>query len=139
MQLTLVFTLLCGFYFKAYHGALFGFVFGAITDVYSSTLVFNTVALSVLGFTAGMLVTYLFNRNLAAVTVINLGASVVYFLAKWLKTSAFVDPACGFIFVNYMLPSAVVTVLFGFAAYFVLNPFYKKMPVADRMEQYDHL
>ncbi|MBE6798640.1 MAG: hypothetical protein E7525_02535 [Ruminococcaceae bacterium] len=137
-QFMLIFTLLAGFYFKAYHGALFGFVFGALTDVYSSTLVFNTIALSVLGFTAGMLVTHLFNRNLAAVIVINSGGAAVYFLAKWLMFYAFSDPAGGYVLMNYMLTSAVLTSLFGFAVYFALNPFYKKMPVPDRSEQYDN-
>ena len=137
-QFALIFTLLAGYYFKAYHGALFGFVFGALTDVYSSTLVFNTVALSVLGFTSGMLISHLFNQNLASVTVINVVGAFVYFFAKWLIFYAFVDSASGFVLTNYMLTSAVLTAVFGFLSYFALNPFYKKLPIPDRMEQYDN-
>lgn len=136
-QLTLVFTVLAGFYFKAYHGILFGIIFGALTDVYSSALFYNTVAFAVVGFTSGMLVTHLFNRNLAAVMVLNVAASVLYFLVKWLVFYAFKDPAAGYLLVNYMLTSAILTSVCGFVVYFALNPFYKKMPVPDRSGRYE--
>ena len=138
-QFTMIFTLLAGFYFRAYHGALFGFVFGALTDVYSSSLAFNTVALSVLGFTSGMLVTHLFNRNLAAVAVISVAGSFVYFFVKWLIFYAFNDPVSGYVLAHYVLTSAISTAVFGLLTYFAINPFYKKMPVPDRLDQYDDL
>lgn len=138
-QFTLILTLLAGFYFRAYHGALFGFVFGALTDISSSSLAFNTIGLSILGFTAGMLVTYLFNRNLAAIAVINVAGSFIYFFIKWLIFYAFIDSASGYVLVNYVLTSAVSTAVFGLLTYFALNPFYKKMPVPDRLDQYDDL
>lgn len=130
-------TILAGFYFKEYTGAVFGFAFGALTDVYSSTLCFNTVALTVAGFISGALVSRLFNSNLAAISVMNIGGTALYFFFKWLCVYAFSDPVPGYVLLHFILPSAVYTAVCGLLMYFILNPLYSKMPVPEKNSNYD--
>lgn len=136
-QLALMFSCMAGFYFGGYHGVTFGLVFGALTDVYSSTICYNTVVFAIMGFVSGMLITYLFNRNLAAISVLTAASAIIYFFFKWLIFYAFTDMAAGYIFLHYMLSSALLTVICGLVIYFALNPFYKKLPVQQKSEQYD--
>ena len=98
-----------GFCFGCYIGAFIGFVCGVLTDAVSSTTYFNTVALMVLGFACGIIMTYLFNRNLAAACVLCPSVSFLYFFSKWLIVYAFKDPASGFVLLNYTLPSFIYT------------------------------
>lgn len=125
-------TVLCGFYFKEYRGFIFGFIIGALTDVFSSTLCFNTVILSIFGLLSGMLVSHLFNSNLVSVSVLSVSASIIYFFTKWLILYAFSDAAAGYLLVEFMLPSAIYTILVGLLLYFLLNPFYKRMPIPEK-------
>ena len=130
-------TVLAGFYFKEYAGVCFGFAFGAFTDVYSATLCYNTVALAVIGFVSGLLISRLFNSNLAAVSVLNAAASLVYFFFKWLIEYAFVDPEPWYVMAAYMLPSVIYTFACGIIMYFLLAPFYKRMPVPENSGNYE--
>lgn len=118
-----------GMYFGEYGGAVLGFLAGAATDTYSSTLALNTVVLTVCGFAAGLIISRLFNRNFAAAAVLNVCASVLYFLIKWLFLYAFSDPSCGFVFTRFTLPSAVYTAVVGVLLFFILNPILKRIAV----------
>lgn len=124
-------TVYAGFYFGCYLGAVFGFVSGVLLDIYSSTLVYNTVALAVCGFVCGIVVTYLFNRNLAAASVLNSVFSILYFLVKWLIVYAFSDPVPQFVLWNFCVPSAVYTAVCGIALYFVVMPSFKRLTTID--------
>lgn len=126
--LILPLTVYAGFYFGEYAGAVYGLMMGALTDVYSSTLFYNAVALTVVGFAAGLLIARLFNRNLAAASVISSGASAVYFFIKWLVLYAFTDPVPMFVLVRFTLPSLVYTAVLGILIYFPLDLFLKKIP-----------
>lgn len=116
-----------GMYFGEYGGAVLGFLAGAAVDTYSSTLFLNTIALTVFGFAAGLIISRLFNRNFAAAAVLNVCASALYFFIKWLSVYAFSDPSCGFVFTHFTLPSAVYTAVIGVLLFFLLNPVLKKI------------
>ena len=126
--LILPMVLYCGFYFGEYAGAGIGLFSGAITDSYSATLTYSTVALTVLGFTAGVVMSRLFNRNIAAAVVLNLAAAFVYFFAKWVTVYAFSDPDPLYVLFNFTLPSVLYTAALGFVIFFVMNPIFKNLP-----------
>ncbi len=117
-----------GFYFGVYGGAVIGFLSGTVTDVYSSTLMYNTVALTVVGFFSGLIIARLFNRNFAAASVLNVSASVLYFFLKWLIVYAFKDPAPMFVFTRFSLPSIVYTAAVGVLLFFLVNLILKNIP-----------
>lgn len=121
-----------GFYFGCYTGALIGFVCGVMTDAVSSTTYFNTVALTVCGFACGVVMMYLFNRNLAAACVISSSVSFLYFFSKWLVVYAFKDLSCGFVLLNYTLPSFLYTAAVGILMYYIFLPFFKRLPQNER-------
>ena len=135
--LMLPLTILAGFYFREYTGAVFGIAFGALTDVYSSTICYNTVALAIAGFVSGLLVSRLFNSNLAAVSVLSFGGSALYFFFKWLIIYAFYDPLPGYVLLHFIIPSAVYTALFGILIFFILHPLFRKVPVVEKNTDYD--
>lgn len=118
-----------GLYFGEYGAAVLGLLAGAVTDTYSSTLMYNTVVLTVIGFVSGLLISRFFNRNFAAAAVLNVGASVLYFFFKWLFVYAFSDPSSGFVFTHFILPSIIFTAVLGVVLFFILNPILKKIPV----------
>ena len=121
-----------GFYFGCFTGALIGFIGGVLTDAFSSTAYYNTIALTICGFACGMIMMYLFNRNFAAAFVLNPSVSFLYFFFKWLFVYAFKDSASGFVLVNYTLPSFLYTAVLGVLMYFVFLPFFKKLPQSER-------
>ena len=127
--LVLPLAVYAGFYFGEYAGAVFGLFIGAALDVFSSTFIYNTVALMVCGFVSGLLISRLFNRNFAAASVLNVSAAVLYFFVKWLVVYAFSDPAPMFIFVRFTLTSALYTGAIGVAMFFLLNLMLKWIPV----------
>ena len=135
--LLLPLTILAGFYFREYTGAVFGIVFGALTDVYSSTFCYNAIAFAVTGFVSGLLVSRLFNSNLAAVSVLSFGGSVLYFFFKWLIIYAFYDPLPGYILLHFIIPSTVYTALCGILIFFVLHPIFRKIPIIEKNTDYD--
>ena len=126
--LILPMVLYCGFYFGEYAGAVIGLFSGAITDSYSSTLTYSTVALTVLGFAAGVVMSRLFNRNLAAAAVLNLAAAFTYFFAKWVTVYAFSDPKPFYVLFNFTLTSVLYTAVIGFIMFFAVNPIFRNLP-----------
>ena len=130
--LALPLVVYAGFYFGVFGGAAMGLIVGAVTDVYSSTLMYNTVILMLCGFFAGFIIARLFNRNFAAATVLNLSAAVLYFFIKWLIVYAFIDPAPMFIFARYSLTSSLYTAAFGVAMFFLLNLILKNIPLTTQ-------
>ncbi len=127
--LVLPLTVYAGFYFGPYGAAVFGFLVGAATDAYSSTLAFNTVFFMVGGFAAGLIMSHYFNRNTAAAAVMNFGGAGIYFFIKWLVVYAFRDPSAGFVLLHFSLPSFIYTAALGFGMFFIANPIFKKIPI----------
>lgn len=126
--LILPMVLYCGFYFGEYAGAVIGLFSGAITDSYSATFTYSTVALTVLGFAAGIVMSRLFNRNIAAAAVLNFVASFAYFFTKWVTVYAFSDPKPLFVLFNFTLPSVIYTAAIGFVVFFAMNPIFRNLP-----------
>lgn len=125
--LSLPLVLYAAFYFGPYGASVLGFLAGAATDVFSSTLTYNTVFMTVLGFAAGLLMSHYFNRNVAAAAVMNFGSSAVYFFLKWLFVYAFSDLSAGFVLTRYILPSFLYTSALGFILFFPINHIFKKI------------
>ncbi len=121
-----------GFYFGCFTGALIGFICGVMTDAVSSTTYFNTISFTVCGFVCGLVMMYLFNRNFSAACVLCPSVSFLYFFSKWLLIYAFKDPSCGFVLLNYTLPSFLYTATVGILMYYIFLPFFKRLPQAER-------
>ncbi len=120
-------TVYAGFYFGPYGAAIFGLLIGAATDVYSSTLTFNTVFFTVGGLVAGLLMSHYFNRNVSAAAVMNFSGSAIYFFTKWLILYAFSDPSAGYILLHFSIPSFIYTAVLGLGLFFIINPIFKKI------------
>lgn len=121
-----------GYYFKEFAGVIFGFLSGVLLDTFSSTMLFNTITLSICAFFCGIIMSRLFNSNITAVCVLNIVASFVYFFAKWFIVYAFYDSEPLYILFNFTLPSAIYTAIIGIGIYFLLNPILSKLPVKRR-------
>lgn len=130
--LILPLTVYAGFYFGGISGAVFGLGSGVLLDVYSSTVCYNAVSLTLIGFICGMLMEYLFNRNIAAACVLNSASALLYFFVKWLAVYAFIDPAPQYILIHFSVPSAVYTAVCGVLIYFLVCPVLKRMPAIEK-------
>lgn len=116
-----------GYYFGDTLGGIIGFVAGALTDVYASTLCYNTVLLAVIGFACGFITSHYFNKNLTAAIVLNAVCSALYFFLKWLLLYAFIDPTPHIVLRNYTLPSVLYTAAVGILIFFLVNPILKRI------------
>ena len=120
-----------GYYFGDTMGGIIGFVVGALTDVYASTLCYNTIILAIMGFVCGFITNHYFNKNFSAAVVLNAICAAVYFFLKWLLLYAFIDPTPHIILFNYTLPSIIYTGALGILLYFPINPILKKIQPKD--------
>ena len=111
-----------GYYYGDTLGGIIGFVAGALTDVYASTLCYNTIILAFIGFSCGFITSHYFNKNVSAAVVLNVVVSALYFFVKWILFYAFRDPTPHLILLNYTLPSIIYTGVVGIVIYFLANP-----------------
>ncbi len=108
------------FYYGEWLGFWSGLIAGIFADAVSSQLTgFNTILLMLIGLIAGLLMTYILNKNIYAAGVLSLSANILYFGAKWLVEYLFLgsnDAADYLLF--YAAPSAVYSALFIIPFYF---------------------
>ena len=108
------------FYYGEWLGFWSGLITGIFADAVSSQLTgFNTILLMLIGLIAGLLMTYILNKNIYAAGVLSLSANILYFGAKWLVEYLFLgsnDAADYLLF--YAAPSAVYSALFIIPFYF---------------------
>ena len=113
---------------REFAGIFFGLLSGVMLDSFSSqSVVFNSLFFTVIGFTAGALITYLMRNNLLCATIMTAVASVFYSTLSFVVYSAFDPIENHFIFfLRYYLASAIFTVLMTPVYYIIVRAIFKE-------------
>ena len=107
----------CCFYGEWY-GLILGLILGIAEDGVANSICFHTILFLLLGLICGALSSYVLNKNLSASVFLSFGASLVYFVIKWLwffVLKGYVG--AGAYFLGTILPSALYTALWIFPFY----------------------
>lgn len=108
-----------------FFGEFSGFIAGLVSGILLDTQVvgsscFNIFALMLLGLLSGLFSTYLLNKNLKSAICLCLGATFLYFLARYLFLFAFQGSPLNFnYFISHIIPSVVYTSIFIIPFYYI--------------------
>lgn len=108
-----------------FFGEFSGFLAGLFAGILMDTQVigsscFNVFALMLLGLVSGLCSTYLLNKNLKSAICLSVGASLVYFLLRYLILFAFDGVVFNFTyFISYFLPVVIYTSVFIIPFYYL--------------------
>ncbi|MBP3447360.1 MAG: rod shape-determining protein MreD [Clostridia bacterium] len=121
-------TICIAMFEREFAGIFFGLLSGVMLDSFSSqSVVFNSLFFTVIGFTAGALITYLMRNNLLCATIMTAVASVFYSTLSFVVYSAFDPIENHFIFfLRYYLASAIFTVLMTPVYYIIVRAIFKE-------------
>lgn len=121
-------TICIAMFEREFAGIFFGLLSGVMIDSFSSqSVVFNSLFFTVIGFTAGALITYLMRNNLLCATIMTAVASVFYSTLSFVVYSAFDPIENHFIFfLRYYLSSAIFTVLMTPVYYIIVRAIFKE-------------
>lgn len=121
-------TICIAMFEREFAGIFFGLLSGVMLDSFSSqSVVFNSLFFTVIGFTAGALITYLMRNNLLCATIMTAVASVFYSTLLFVVYSAFDPIENHFIFyLRYYLASAIFTVLMTPVYYIIVRAIFKE-------------
>ena len=104
-----------------------GMVMGIFVDSSSSSLFsFNTIAYSLTAFLVSLLVHYLFNNNIRSCTVISFFSTAFLLLVRFIVSYS--DLGLNYMlknFLNSIVPSAVLTVIFAVLLFLAEKKIYK--------------
>lgn len=115
-------------FLREWSGFIAGILCGiALDTVTNGTQLFNTLALMLLGVSAGLIFRLLLNRNIKAMIIVSVLGSLLFFLFKWLFLDLWAgDPSAMQILIKYYLPSAVYTSLFAIPFFYYTRYLCKK-------------
>ena len=121
-------TICIAMFEREFAGIFFGLLSGVMLDSFSSqSVVFNSLFFTVIGFTAGALITYLMRNNLLCATILTAIASVFYTTLSFIVYSAFDTVENHFIFfLRYYFASAIFTVLMTPLYYIIVRAIFKE-------------
>lgn len=125
--LAIGFTVSVSFYFGEFHGAIWGLIAGMCFDALSSKTCFSTITLAMIGLVVGLLITYVFNRNLGALAVLMIISSAAYFIADIITNAIFIYDISADYVLSYSLPSFVYTAVMGIMISFIYRLIVKKL------------
>lgn len=122
-------TICIAMFEREFAGIFFGLLSGVMLDSFSSqSVVFNSLFFTVIGFTAGALITYLMRNNLLCATILTAVASIIYTTLSFVVYSAF-DPIENhfILYLRYYLASAIFTVLMTPLYYVIVRAIFKEL------------
>ena len=121
-------TICIAMFEREFAGIFFGLLSGVMLDSFSSqSVVFNSLFFTVIGFTAGALITYLMRNNLLCATIMTAVASFFYTTLSFFVYCAFDTLENHFIFyLRYYLASAIFTVLMTPLYYIIVRAIFKE-------------
>lgn len=113
---------------REFAGLFFGLLAGAMLDAFSSDSVcYHSLVFTVIGFSAGALITYLMRNNLVCATILSAFFTLTYNTLYFLLYCAFDGEARPvFVYFRYFFLSAVYTVIFTPLYYFIVRETTKK-------------
>ena len=101
-----------------FYGLISGFLLDSVT---ADSVFFCTLVLTVIGFLSGLLISYLFNRNLLSVIILGIGGCTLFFVSKWLL---YVFSGYGGVisyFCYHTLPSILYSCVFTVPLFFLIK------------------
>ena len=110
---------------SAFAGLVLGFFFDSVS---SSSSVFNTVIMFIIGLGVSLITHYIFNNNILSAAALSVISSVIYFLLMWLLFYGIgkgAEQSAYYLF-RIAVPSAVYTAVFIFPFYFLERALFKK-------------
>lgn len=121
-MLAIGFTVSVAYYMGEHYGLAWGIAAGMCFDALSaSKICFSTISLALIGLIAGLLITYVFNRNIGALCVTFIIASVAYFGADVIVKLFSKHTDCAAYLLKYSIPSAIYTVVLGIIISFIYS------------------
>ncbi len=116
-QFMLPVAVFCGMYWDDKIGAIFGLVFGSCVDAVSAnTICYNSIALMLIGYTSGLLITKIINNNFRASLLMSLGYSLIYYFGYWC-VSGFTTG-----YMSLIYPKAILyTLIFSIPLYWAMK------------------
>ncbi len=117
-----------GCFFKEWTGFWYGLLCGiAVDTVASGTFVFNTLALMLIGLASGLVFHYILNRNIKAFAIFGTALTFLYYIMRWVFLVYLrKDPSAGIILMEYIIPSAIYTSVFGIPFFYFIRKIAKK-------------
>lgn len=114
---------------REFAGLFFGLFAGAMLDSFSAdSICFSSVALTVVGFACGALITYLMRNNLLCATILTVLFTFLYNTLYFLFYCAFGGEAHPiYIYFRYFFLSVIYTCLFTPLYYFIIREISKKL------------
>lgn len=116
---------------REFAGIFYGLLAGAMSDAFNaSTVCYNAIFFTVVGFACGALITYLMRNNLVCAVMLTAVVSLLYNTIYFLLFFAFKDIQHPFItyIINYFV-SAIYTTLLTPIFYLAVRAIYKKFKV----------
>ena len=113
---------------REYAGLFYGLLAGAMLDAFSSdSICFHAVLLTITGFAAGALITYIMRNNFVCAVMLTFASAFIYNTLYFILYSAFDGIEKPFIvYLRYFLPSIIYTVIFTPLYYFIVRAVSKK-------------
>lgn len=110
-------------------GMLFGLFAGAMLDAFSSdSIVYNSIFMTVLGFTVGALITYVMRNNLVCAAMLTAVSAFLYSTLGFLSDYAFNGVERPFyIYFRYYFISVIFTSILTPLYYFIVREISKKL------------
>ena len=121
-------TICIAMFEREFAGIFFGLMSGVMLDAFSSqSVVVNSLFFTIIGFSAGALITYLMRNNLLCATILTAVASVFYTTLSFIVYSAFDPIEKPFVFyLRYYFASAILTVMLTPLYYVIVRAIFKE-------------
>lgn len=122
-------TICVAMFEREFAGIFFGLLAGAMLDAFSSdTICFHSVFLTVIGFVAGALITYLMRNNFVCAVILTTASVLIYNTTYFLFYCAFDGTEKPlYIYFRYYFLSVIYTVIFTPLYYFIVRALSKKL------------
>lgn len=108
-------------FFGEWNGAAAGFLVGLLMDTTAlGSSIFNSLCIMIIGLLSGIAANFYLNKNIKSALALSLGASFLYYLAKFFFIDILAEGKVdGHYFASFLLPSVFYTAVFIVPFYFL--------------------
>lgn len=112
-----------GMFEREIWGMVFGLFAGILLDAFSAeSLCFHSIALTLIGFVSGLLITGIFRNNLKTCFIFTSSAlflyNTIYFIIYYCSSA---ESSADYVYINFFLASLLYTLIFTFIFYFIIR------------------